>query len=54
MINFVAIMVFKMNKIYFFFVVKPELLKVADVQTHACAKISRICAKFGILNAKEE
>ena len=31
-----------------------ELLKVADVQTHICAKLSRICAKFVLLNAKQE
>ena len=31
-----------------------ELLKVEDVETRACAKISRICAKFVLLNAKLE
>ena len=31
-----------------------ELLKVEDVETHACAKFSRICAKFVLLNAKLE
>ena len=29
----------------------PELLKVENVQTHARAKFSRICAKFVLLNA---
>ena len=30
----------------------PELLKIADVQTHICAKLSRICAKCVLWNAK--
>ena len=29
-----------------------ELLKAADVQTHVCAKFSRICANFWIFNGK--
>ena len=33
---------------------ETELLKVADVQTHVCAKKLRICAKFVFLNAKQE
>ena len=32
----------------------PELLKVEDVQTHVCAKLSIICTKFVLLNAKQE
>ena len=30
----------------------PEFLKVAEVQTHACPKFSRICAKFRLLKTK--
>ena len=33
---------------------KPELLKVADVQTHVCAKMLSISAKFVFLNTKQE
>ena len=29
-----------------------DLLKVEDVETHACAKYSRIYVKFVLLNAK--
>ena len=32
----------------------PELLKVADVQTHVCTKFSRICSKSVLFNAKQE
>ena len=31
-----------------------ELLKVADVHTHVCAKFSRICSKSVLFNAKQE
>ena len=34
--------------------VLPELLKVADVQTHVCAKFSRTCKKCVLFNAKQE
>ena len=42
------------NSAYFFYLKNPELLKVEDVKDHVCAKFSRICAKFIILNAKQE
>ena len=32
----------------------PELLKVEDVRTYICAIVLRICAKFVLLNAKQE
>ena len=32
----------------------PELLKVADVQTHICAKFLSICSKLVFLNPKQE
>ena len=32
----------------------PELLKVEDLETHVCAIFLRICAKFVLLNAKQE
>ena len=32
----------------------PQLLKVDDVRTHVCAIFLRICAKFVLLNAKQE
>ena len=38
------------DKIQFY----SELLEVADVQTHACAKILSIGAKFVFLNAKQK
>ena len=31
-----------------------ELLKVEIMQLHDCAKYIRICAKFGLMNAKQE
>ena len=31
-----------------------ELLKVEDVKTHVCAIFLRICAKFVLLNVKQE
>ena len=30
----------------------PELLKTAIMQSHNCAKYLRICANFGLMNAK--
>ena len=36
------------------FIYQAELLKVADVQTHVCAKYLSLCAKFVFLNAKQE
>ena len=36
----------------FYLIPSPEFLKVADTQTHVCAKLSTTCAKFWILNAK--
>ena len=36
------------------FDLRPELLKVAYLQTHVFAKFSRICAKVGMLNVKQE
>ena len=34
--------------------VKAELLKVEDVRMHVCDFFLRICAKFVLLNAKQE
>ena len=33
---------------------QSELLKVADGQTHTCAKVLSICAQFVFLNEKQE
>ena len=32
---------------------KTEFLKAAIMQSHNCAKYKRICAKFGLMNAKQ-
>ena len=32
----------------------PELLKVADVQTHVCGIFLRICSKSILFNVKQE
>ena len=33
---------------------QPDLLKAEDVRTHICAIFLRICAEFGLLNAKQD